>query len=67
MLSYNLLAIQRHMKVLGIFCRLSIRDKKDQYLQHLPRVKKMLYENLKKEKFEEFNSLLSPLLNHDKH
>ena len=64
MLSYNLLAIQRHMKVLGIFCRLSLRDNKDQYLQHLPRVKKMLYENLKKEKFEKFNSLLSPLLNH---
>ena len=67
MLSYNLLAIQRHMKVLGIFCRLSLRDKKDQYLQHLPRVKKMLCENLKKEKFEKFNSLLSPLLNHVRH
>ena len=67
MLSYNLLAIQRHMKVLGIFCRLSLRDNKDQYLQHLPRVKKMLYENLKKKKFEKFNSLLSPLLNHDRH
>ena len=64
MLSYNLLAIQRHMKVLGIFCRLSLRDKKNQYLQHLPRVKKMLYENLKKRKFEKFNSLLSPVLNH---
>ena len=63
MLSYNLLAIQRHMKVLGIFCRLSLRDNKDQYLKHLPRVKKMLYENLKKENFEKFNSLLSPLLN----
>ena len=64
MLSYNLLAIQRHMKVLGIFCRLSLRDNKNQYLQHLPRVKKMLYENLKKKKFEKFNSLLSPVLNH---
>ena len=64
MFSYNLLAIQRHMKVLGIFKRLSLRDKKDQYLQPLPRVKKMLYENLKKEKFEKFYSLLSPLLNH---
>ena len=64
MLSYNLLAIQRHMKVLGIFCRLSLRDNKNQYLQYLPRVKKMLYENLKKEKFEKFNLLLSPLLNH---
>ena len=42
----------------------SLRDNKDQYLQHLPRVKKLLHENLKKEKFEEFNSLLSPLLNY---
>ena len=67
MLSYNLLAIQRHMKVLGIFCRLSLRDNKDQYLKHLPRVKKMLYENLKKENFEKLNSLLSPLLNHVRH
>jgi len=67
MLSYNLLAIQRHMKVLGIFCRLSLRDNKDQYLRHLPRVKKMLHENLKKKKFEKFNSLLSPLLNHVEH
>ena len=67
MLSYNLLAIQRHMKVLGIFSRLSLRDNKDQYLQHLPRVKKMLIENLKKEKFEKFYSLLSPLLNHVRH
>ena len=67
MLSYNLLAIQRHMKVLGIFNRLSLRDNKGQYLQHLPRVKKMLHENLKKEKFEEFNALLSPLLNYVRH
>ena len=67
MFSYNLLAIQRHMKVLGIFKRLSLRDKKDQYLQHLPRVKKMLYENLKKEKFEKFKFTLSPLLNHVRH
>ncbi len=67
MLSYNLLAIQRHMKVLGIFCRLSLRDNKNQYLQHLPRVKKMLHKNLKKKKFEKFYSLLSPLLNHVRH
>ena len=64
MLSYNLLAIQRHMKVLGIFSRLSLRDNKDQYLQHLPRVKNMLIENLRKERFEKFLLLLSPLLDH---
>ena len=63
MFSYNLLGMQRHMKVLGIFCRLSIRDKKNQYLQFLPRVKNMLIDNLKKKKFEKFHSLLLPLLN----
>ena len=67
MFSYNLLAMQRHMKVLGIFCRLSIRDKKNQYLQHLPRVKNMLLDNLKKERFEKFYSLLSPLLSYVRH
>ena len=67
MFSYNLLAMQRHMKVLGIFCRLSIRDKKNQYLQHLPRVKNMLLNNLKKERFEKFYSLLSPLLSYVRH
>ena len=66
-LSYNLLAMQRHMKVLGIFCRLSKRDNKDQYLQHLPRVENMLYKNLQKKEFENFNLLLSPLLKHVRH
>ncbi len=28
--------LQRHLKVLGIFCRLHLRDKKSTYLHHLP-------------------------------
>ena len=37
---HNLLAVslQRHLKVLGIFCRLNIRDHKNGYLKDLPRV-----------------------------
>jgi hypothetical protein len=34
----NITSLQRHIKVLGIFCRLSIRDGKNGYLKDLPRV-----------------------------
>ncbi len=34
----RLTSLQRHIKVLGIFCRLSLRDGKDGYLKDLPRV-----------------------------
>ena len=41
---YNIIAIQRHLKVLGIFSRLSIREIIiKQYLNHLPRVKFAFY------------------------
>ena len=59
---YDLIGIQRHLKVLGIFCRLSKRDKKDTYLKHLPRVKKMLLSNLMKKKFAKLNSIIEPLI-----
>lgn len=34
--AFNLCGIQRHLKVLGIFARLYLRDKKNGYLQHIP-------------------------------
>jgi len=43
---YDLTALQRHLKVLGIFCRLSYRDGKDQYLKDLPLVAKYTLEAL---------------------
>ncbi|MEY4589375.1 MAG: hypothetical protein RL497_1451 [Pseudomonadota bacterium] len=36
--SFDLMGLQRHLKVLGIFSRLSLRDHKHQYLNDLPRV-----------------------------
>ncbi len=36
--SYAVLGAQRAAKIVGIFTRLSRRDGKDQYLQHIPRV-----------------------------
>jgi aminoglycoside/choline kinase family phosphotransferase len=31
------MGLQRHLKVLGIFCRLELRDAKPQYARDLPR------------------------------
>lgn len=38
MQDYEILSLQRNIKIIGIFARLSIRDKKDSYLQMIPRV-----------------------------
>ncbi len=34
---FNLMGIQRHLKAVGIFSRLKLRDGKDQFLQDIPR------------------------------
>lgn len=43
---YDLTGLQRHLKVLGIFCRLNYRDGKAQYLHDLPLVAKYCLEVL---------------------
>ena len=35
---YGFMGLQRNLRILGVFARLSIRDDKDHYLQHMPRV-----------------------------
>ncbi len=42
----DLAGLQRHLKVLGIFCRLNYRDGKDNYLNDLPLVAKYVLEVL---------------------
>ncbi len=44
--AYAILGAQRATKILGIFARLSKRDGKHGYLQHLPRVSQYLERNL---------------------
>ncbi|WP_096085381.1 aminoglycoside phosphotransferase family protein [Agaribacterium haliotis] len=44
--SLDLMGLQRHLKVLGIFARLSLRDNKHQYLADLPRVLNYVVEAL---------------------
>jgi len=61
---YKVIAIQRHLKVLGIFKRLAIRDNKKSYLVHIPRVIKMLKKNLNNKEFRSISKILIPLLNH---
>lgn len=45
--AYAILGAQRTTKILGIFARLSKRDGKHGYLQHLPRVSRYLERNLR--------------------
>lgn len=45
---FDLMGLQRHLKVLGIFSRLSIRDGKHGYLQDLPLVLEYVFEVLDK-------------------
>ncbi len=46
LIDFKNIAIQRQLKVLGIFARLSIRDNKHQYLGNIPLVRKYLLANL---------------------
>ena len=41
-MQFELMGVQRHLKVLGIFSRLSIRDNKNNYLEDIPLVEKYL-------------------------
>lgn len=43
---YAFLGAQRNTKILGIFCRLAMRDRKTRYLAHLPRIWGYLERNL---------------------
>ena len=54
-MQYELMGVQRHLKVLGIFSRLSIRDHKSNYLEDIPLVEKYLL------KASERYQFLSPL------
>jgi len=60
--SYSVIAIQRHLKVLGIFSRLFVRDKKKEYLCHIPRVLRMLKLNVEKKEFSDLHNFLKPMI-----
>ena len=52
---FEFMGIQRHLKILGIFARLSIRDNKNQYLENIPLVEKYLMDAT--ERYRDFHQL----------
>ena len=57
-------SIQRNLKILGIFCRLSIRDKKNSYLNYLPNAAKFMENNLQDPFFINLVNWLMQFNNH---
>lgn len=53
--AYEWMSVQRNLRILGVFSRLSIRDGKDHYLDHIPRVNQYLRQVFVR--YEDFNSL----------
>jgi aminoglycoside/choline kinase family phosphotransferase len=58
---FDLMGVQRHLKVLGIFARLNYRDGKSQYLHDLPLTLKYVVDACKQ--YEELSPLLGLLEN----
>ena len=52
---FELMGLQRHLKILGIFTRLSVRDGKHQYLKDIPLVKKYVLQIA--DKYTQFSAL----------
>jgi len=61
---FDLMGLQRHIKVLGIFCRLKYRDDKDNYLDDLPLT--LHYVQKISRKYPEFTDLSNFLSQQDK-
>ena len=55
---FNILSIQRNLKILGIFYRLDIRDKKPQYLKYLPYTWKLIELRMKSKIFKSLEKVL---------
>ena len=55
---YDILSVQRNLKILGIFVRLYKRDKKPNYLKYLPYTWQLIMRRLKNPVFKKFKFLL---------
>ena len=56
---YDILSVQRNLKILGIFVRLSKRDNKSNYLKYLPHTWSLINRRLKNPIFKNFRLLLN--------
>ena len=60
--SFDLMGLQRHIKVAGIFCRLNYRDGKSNYLDDIPLTLAYIFDAIGRyEEFTEFKELLFSL------
>ena len=55
---FNILSVQRSLKIIGIFSRLYIRDQKKQYLKYIPYTWKLLEMRMKPKIFSELREIL---------
>jgi len=56
---FNILSVQRSLKIIGIFCRLFLRDKKMRYLKYIPYTWQLLEMRMKSEIFSELRKVLN--------
>ena len=59
---FNILSVQRNLKIIGIFSRLFKRDKKNQYLKLIPYTWKLLEIRSKDKMFGEINIILNKFI-----
>ncbi len=59
---FNILSVQRSLKILGIFARLSKRDKKRTYLKFIPYTLYLLQKRMKSKIFSELRKILNTSL-----
>jgi len=59
---FHILSIQRNLKIIGIFSRLFLRDKKKQYLKLLPYCWKLIENRYNHELFEEIKLILDDFI-----
>ena len=56
---FEILSVLRNLKIIGIFTRLSLRDKKHKYLKFIPYAWKLIQDRSEDIKFKELNVLLN--------
>ncbi|MDX1949869.1 MAG: phosphotransferase [Rickettsiales bacterium] len=62
MQDYQIIAMQRNLKILGIFTRLKVRDGKENYLQFIPRVKNYLMQDLQNKSLENAKNFITKFI-----
>lgn len=59
---YKILSLQRNIKIIGIFSRLAIRDKKENYLNMIPKILNYVSNRLEDKLFDEIKEVFNKLL-----